>query len=93
MRHRLFFPPEELEAKDDASTADKGKETSHNPKEVARNLPDAPKDGPSLAKKAPAGETADAVTDDEEWVEIDKESIPKKASVEDVEDEEDKPKV
>jgi hypothetical protein len=64
-------------------------EISSNPSEIAGKLPDPPQDEPSPAKKA---KTSEAAALDEDWVEIDKESIPKRVTVEDVEDEEDKPK-
>lgn len=58
--------------------------TSSNPKELEKELPAPPTEEPSPKKQK--------VDDDEDWVEIDKNSIPH-ASVEDVPDEEEKPKV
>jgi hypothetical protein len=63
--------------------------TGSNPKEIASELPNAPTTEP-LPKKTKL--SAESKAEDEEWVEIDKESIPKNATVEDVEDEEEKPK-
>jgi hypothetical protein len=62
--------------------------TDTNPTEVMSQLPDAPQEEPTPKKSMSAAEPAD----EDEWVEIDKESIPKKTTVEDVEDEDNKPK-
>jgi hypothetical protein len=62
--------------------------TNTNPTEVMSQLPDAPQEEPTPKKSISVAEPAD----EDEWVEIDKESIPKKTTVEEVEDEDDKPK-
>jgi hypothetical protein len=58
--------------------------------EVSESVANPPLDEPSPAKKAKTSESETPEEDD--WVEIDKDSIPKRVTVEDVEDEEDKPK-
>ena len=56
---------------------------------VAKKLPDVPKEEPSPPKAKAAAKPEDAA-DDDEWVQVDKPNIPKKVSVEDAEDEDDK---
>jgi hypothetical protein len=78
-----------LDAHDEPSRELKEKAgTDTNPTEVMSQLPDTPQEEPTPKKlKSAAPESTD-----DEWVEIDKDSIPKKAMVEEVEDEDDKPK-
>jgi hypothetical protein len=71
----------------------KSEQTTSTPAvEVAKKLPDTPQEEPTAKKFKAAHKALDDDDKDDDWVEIDKHSIPKQASVEEVEDEDDKKK-